>query len=76
MHAALRVLRDLDAAGCVVLGEPAFYSRFGFQPDPGLVLAGAPREYFQAISFGPRQPRGTVTYHAAFAVREPPEGRG
>ncbi|HEY2809057.1 MAG TPA: N-acetyltransferase [Steroidobacteraceae bacterium] len=76
MHAALGLLRDRNAAGCVVLGEPAFYSRFGLQPYPDLVLAGAPPEYFQAICFDARHPRGTVTYHAAFAVREPPEGRG
>lgn len=63
---ALRLLRERGARGCVVLGEPAYYGRFGFVVDPDLVLPGVSAEYFQAIRFGHSQPRGTVTYHAAF----------
>jgi len=63
---ALRLLRERGARGCVVLGEPAYYGRFGFLADPHLVLPGVPAEYFQAIRFDHSQPRGTVTYHAAF----------
>jgi putative acetyltransferase len=66
MSEALRILREKGAAGCVVLGEPAYYGRFGFLPDPALVFPGAPPEYFQALSFGPSRPRGVVSYHAAF----------
>lgn len=29
---ALEELRSLGAAGCVVLGEPSYYARFGFSP--------------------------------------------
>jgi len=68
MHNALRLLREQGAAGCVVLGDPAYYSRFGFKPEAGLVFPNAPLEYFQALSFGPTLPRGTVTYHAAFGA--------
>lgn len=63
---ALRLLRDAGACGCVVLGEPAYYGRFGFRAEPNLVLAGVPPEYFQAVSFGSSKPRGTVMYHEAF----------
>ena len=63
---ALRLLRDRGAAGCVVLGEPHYYSRFGFQPDRNLVLPGVSREYFQVVSFALSKPSGTVTYHQAF----------
>jgi putative acetyltransferase len=66
MHAALRILREQGAAGCVLLGEPKFYRRFGFQADPNLILPDVPPEYFQAISFDSSRPRGTVTYHEAF----------
>lgn len=66
MREALRILREKGAAGCVVLGEPAYYGRFGFAVDPALVFPGAPPEYFQALSFGPASPRGVVSYHAAF----------
>jgi putative acetyltransferase len=50
----------------VVLGEPQYYSKFGFQPDPNLVLPGVSREYFQVISFELPKPSGIVTYHQAF----------
>jgi putative acetyltransferase len=63
---ALRILRERGATGCVVVGEPPYYSRFGFQPDPNLVFPDVPPEYFQAISFGSSRPRGVVSYHEAF----------
>lgn len=67
MRAALEALRELGAAGCVVLGEPAYYGRFGFKAEPGLVLPDIPPEYFQAIAFGEATvPRGRVAYHDGF----------
>lgn len=73
MHASLARLRRLDASGCLVLGEPVFYSRFGFECDPALVLPGVPPEYFQAVSFGGARASGTVAYHRAFGT-EPAGG--
>ena len=70
MREALRILRERGAAGCVVLGEPGYYSRFGFQVDPNLVLPDVPPEYFMAVSLDSSQPRGTVSYHAAFNARD------
>jgi len=69
MRAALRRLRELGACGCVVLGDPVYYGRFGFEPHAGLVLPGVPPEYFQALPFDSPIPRGVVAYHEAFAVR-------
>jgi putative acetyltransferase len=66
MREALRVLRERGASGCVLLGEPRYYNRFGFRVDPNLELPGVPAEYFQALSFGASRPRGVVSYHAAF----------
>jgi putative acetyltransferase len=66
---ALRLLRRRGAAGCVVLGDPEYYSRFGFQADSNLVLPGVPPGYFQARSFNSSRPRGIVTYHEAFNAR-------
>jgi putative acetyltransferase len=70
MHEALRILREQGAAGCVVLGEPEYYSRFGFQADSNLILPDVAPEYFQAISFDSSRPPGTVSYHQAFNARE------
>lgn len=66
---ALGALRERGAAGCVVLGEPAYYGRFGFRAEPGLVLPNVPPEYFQAISFGAAMPCGNVAYDDSFNVR-------
>ncbi|KAF1015515.1 MAG: hypothetical protein GAK31_00989 [Stenotrophomonas maltophilia] len=66
MHAALDALRQQFARGCVLLGEPAYYRRFGFQPTPGLVLPGVPARYFQALCLQPPLPQGQVRYSPAF----------
>lgn len=64
-------LQAEGALGCVVLGEPAYYGRFGFVHHPGLVLDGVPPDYFQALPFGAHLAQGVVHYHAAFAARRP-----
>ncbi|MCG8996031.1 N-acetyltransferase [Laribacter hongkongensis] len=61
--------QQTGASGCVLLGDPAYYSRFGFVPDTGLTLPGIPPGYFQALSFGPPVPCATVSFHAAFDAR-------
>ncbi len=66
MQRALDDLRALGAAGCVLLGDPAYYARFGFAPRAGLVLEGVPPEYFMALAFGVAYPQGAVQYHPAF----------
>jgi putative acetyltransferase len=66
MERALVELGKLAAAGCVLVGNPNYYSRFGFKPESKLVLPGVPPEYFQAISFDAEIPTGIVTYHEAF----------
>lgn len=71
---ALATLTQAHAAGCVVLGDPAYYHRFGFSPQPSLVLPGVPPEYFMAIVLDSKlkdMPRGVVRYHEAFDTRGP-----
>ncbi|MBL1175202.1 GNAT family N-acetyltransferase [Pantanalinema sp. GBBB05] len=69
MRQAIVTLRELGASGCVVLGEPEYYSRFGFKAEPNLVLPHVPPEYFQAISFDAPIPTGLVSYHESFNVQ-------
>lgn len=66
MRAALQALRERGAAGCVVLGDPRYYGRFGFVADAALQFPGVPAEYFQALHWSGAAPRGVVTYAAAF----------
>jgi len=64
----LEQLRSRGAAGCVVLGEPAYYCRFGFERDDGLRYEGAPPEYFMRINFtADDTPTGRVEYAPAFS---------
>jgi len=68
IRAGLAQLHDLGGQGCVVLGDPAYYRRFGFASHPRLWLGGVPPEYFQQLRFGAQQAAGQVTYHPAFST--------
>jgi putative acetyltransferase len=64
----LNRLEAMAAAGCVVLGNPGYYGRFGFESDPdlsyGVVLPG----YFQRRVFAGPAAKGQVHYHPAFDI--------
>ncbi len=63
----LDALRRIGAAGCVLVGEPAYYRRFGFAPRHGLVYPGLPAELFMALPLSATTlPQGEVSYHPAF----------
>lgn len=66
MRAALSALQERGAAGCVLLGDPAYYGRFGFRADPRLRLPGVPEAYFQACLLRGEWPDADVRYHEAF----------
>lgn len=70
VFAALTELRRMGSAGCVVLGDPAYYSRFGFKPCHGLELPGVDPVYFQAILLKGELPSGVVKYDDAFDATE------
>lgn len=71
MDKSLSDLSTLGAAGCVLLGNPAYYSRFGFAPVKGLILADGPEQYFQALLLnGKSFPQGRVSYHSAFSATQ------
>ena len=59
-------LEEHGAAGCVVLGEPAYYGRFGFAHDPMLTYPGPPADYFQRLVLCGDAPSGVVSYSNAF----------
>lgn len=67
IRGCIATLGQRGAGGCVVLGEPAFYGRFGFKPTAGLTYPGPPADHFMALPLGSPVPQGLVTYHAAFS---------
>jgi predicted N-acetyltransferase YhbS len=70
IRAALAELQRLGGQGCVVLGNPSYYGRFGFKPTSYLDLPGVPSQYFQALLLAGELPRGTVCYDQAFDAKE------
>lgn len=68
IQAGLKCLKELGARGCVVLGDPVYYRRFGFQRDIGLRFANVPSEYFQRLVINGEPPQGVVNYHPAFSA--------
>ena len=69
MREGLAQLARIGAQGCVLLGDPAYYGRFGFRAGSGLTLPGVPAEYFQALSLGGPVPCGVVCFDPAFDVQ-------
>jgi putative acetyltransferase len=59
-------LRSMKAAGCVVLGDPGYYGRFGVEIDPDLSYGDVPPGYFQRLIFHGPPPKGEVRYHPGF----------
>lgn len=68
IEAGLREIQAKQAAGCVVLGEPGFYQRFGFENIPDLILPGALAPFFMAQSFSGPCPAGHVIYADVFSA--------
>jgi putative acetyltransferase len=66
IRSALLRLDGAGVAGCVVLGDPAYYGRFGFAARPGLVYPGPPPDHFMVLPLAGPLSVGTVRYHAAF----------
>lgn len=62
----LSQLKTQGIEGIVLLGEPKYYGRFGFESQPNLTLPGVPSEYFLALSLANNIPTGEVAYHSAF----------
>lgn len=70
MAEALRRLRT-TSRGAALVGDPAYYSRFGFRAYPGLRVAGCPPEVVQALPFDGTQPCGELIHHPAFGLDQP-----
>jgi putative acetyltransferase len=64
----LQQLRAMGARGCVVVGDPGYYRRFGFEPKAGLTYSPLPPEYFQALAFDGDAAVGEVEYHDGFSA--------
>ena len=64
----LALLGADGAKGCVLVGDPGYYRRFGFKADARLNMPDVPAEYVQCLAFGPDMPQGDITHHPAFGI--------
>lgn len=62
----LSILRVRGAQGCVVVGDPNYYERFGFRSDGTLAYQELPSEYVQSLSFGEKVASGDLKFSPAF----------
>jgi putative acetyltransferase len=68
VNQGLKAIRHLGAEGCVLVGEPAYYGRFGFEHNPALRMEGVPAEVLLCLPMSGRVPEGSVVHHPAFSV--------
>ena len=66
VNSGLARLKSINSSGCVLVGLPLYYYRFGFTNYPQLIHEGTPQEVFVAKSFSGRVPKGRVEFHQAF----------
>jgi putative acetyltransferase len=66
MNEGLSLLKNLGAGGCVLVGDPGYYTRFGFRSDPGLGCEGVPPENVLSLPSGKDGVRDHVSFHPGF----------
>ncbi len=66
--AGLETLIDRGALGCVLIGDPLYYSRFGFINYGQVSFPPLPTEYVHWRSFSDLMPKGPITFAPAFSL--------
>ena len=66
IRAGIAWLKEQNAAGCALIGNPAYYSRFGFRGFPELTPEGMPAQYYQILPLALEKPNVIVEFHPLF----------
>lgn len=66
INEALRILKSLGADGCALIGDPNYYSRFGFISDGRIHYQNLPDKHVQWKGFGERRPEGMLVFCPEF----------
>lgn len=70
INEGLERLKALDAKGCVLVGNPDYYSRFGFKNDETLDYHGLDMKFVQRLTFRGKQDNGALLFAPAFEKAE------
>lgn len=66
VEGATSYLRSVGACGCILIGDPSWYRRFGFLPAPDMRFAEVSAPWLMVLPFVEDWPQGEVHYHPAF----------
>ena len=67
----LSMLKELGGKGCILVGDPGYYKRFGFKAVAGLSYEGVPHRFVLALPLEENNlPRGKVEFHKSFQAKE------
>lgn len=66
INKGLSLLKDMGGRGCALVGDPNYYKQFGFRNYPELIHEGVPQEFFFALPFTEKVPKGIVAFHEGF----------
>lgn len=69
VNAGLEALRAQGAAGCVLVGDPNYYSRFGFASNAALTYQGLPQQYIQGLGFDGAEAKGEISFAPGFDAK-------
>lgn len=59
---SLFYLKEQNVKGCVLIGDPNYYNRFGFVSDDSITYRDVPSRYVQWLSFSGSQPVGELLF--------------
>ena len=66
IEAGIDAIRELDAWGCILTGNPDYYSRHGFSLAPEHCPTNESSEYFMLRMIKDQVPTGKFAFHDAF----------
>ncbi len=66
----IALLSKSGIKGIALVGDPNYYSQYGFKNYPQLIHEGIPQEYFLVLPVTEDIPQGNVTFHKAYFAEE------
>lgn len=73
IETGLELLRERKAAGCILVGDPAYYSRFGFRVRADMAPDDQPKDYYQILPLDDAGADCVIDFHPLFRADDAPE---
>jgi len=67
IESGLKELEEIGAWGCILVGDPGYYSNHGFKCSPENCPAGESKEHFQIRLIKSNDPDGVFSFHPVFS---------